>query len=383
MAKYFHNAKKLDANGIVDDFWLIAADGIIQHVGSGNAPSGLLPDNVEVVDVGGNWLTPGFIDIHCHGGGGYSFDEDAGSIRSAIKTHRAHGTTRSILSLVANPVSTLCASLELIAELCDSDPTILGSHLEGPFLSEARKGAHNPVYLRVPDSEAIEALNGASRETLRQVTIAPELPEAMEAIDQFVDAGIRVAVGHTDADYATTRSAFDHGATILTHAFNAMNGIHHRAPGPVVAAIDDDRVFIELILDGLHVHPRVADLLIGSSPSRIVLVTDAMAAAGAEDGDYRLGSLNVTVANSVATLSGTDTIAGSTLTLDLAFRNAVSNLQVDPVIAISAMTQVPARALGFDATYGVIDRGFQADFNQFDHTFNLSQTWVSGDLVQT
>ncbi|MBX3068763.1 MAG: amidohydrolase family protein, partial [Cryobacterium sp.] len=214
-------------------------------------------------------------------------------------------------------------------------------------------------------------------------TIAPELPGAMDAMDQLVDAGIRVAVGHTDADYATTRSAFDHGATILTHAFNAMNGIHHRAPGPVVAAIDDDRVFIELILDGLHVHPRVASLLIESSPSRIVLVTDAMAAAGAEDGDYRLGSLNVTVADSVATLSGTDTIAGSTLTLDLAFQNAVSILQVDPINAVSAVTKVPAKALGLDATLGVIERGYQADFNTFDHAFKLSRTWVSGDLVQT
>lgn len=375
----FHSARKLDAHGQVDDFWMRVEGDSIVETGSGRPPAP--GEGVESIDVGGDWLVPGFVDLHCHGGGGHSFDDDADEIRAALDTHRAHGTTRSVLSLVANPLAQLRASLAVIADLAESDPTVLGSHLEGPFLAESRRGAHNPSYLRSPLPLELEELIGASRETLRQITLAPELPGSFEAVDVLVEAGVAVAVGHTEADFDLTREAFDRGARILTHAFNAMPGIHHRAPGPVIAAFEDDRVTIELILDGEHVHPDVAAMAFRAAPGRVALVTDAMAAAGAHDGDYRLGSLNVTVRHGLAVLSGTDTIAGSTLTLDAALRCAVEQAGVHPVQAIAAVTSVPARALGLEHRFGQLAAGFAADAVILDHGLHVQRVWANGVRV--
>ena len=194
-------------------------------------------------------------------------------------------------------------------------------------------------------------------------------------------AGIAVAIGHTEADFDQAREAFDRGARILTHAFNAMEGIHHRAPGPVVAAFEDERVTIELILDGLHVHPDVAGMAFRAAPGRIALVTDAMAAAGSSDGDYRLGSLNVTVRDGLAVLSGTDTIAGSTLTQDAALRCAVEQAGVHPVDAIAALTAIPARALGLDHRLGYLKPGFAADAVVLDSGLHVQRVWANGQAV--
>lgn len=382
MTTLFHGARKLDADGQVDDFWMLVDGDTIAATGSGRAPQAEQSAD-ESIDVGGDWLVPGFIDLHCHGGGGHSYDDDADEIRAAIATHRAHGTTRSVLSLVANPLAQLRASLSVIADLAEADPLILGSHLEGPFLSMERRGAHNPAYLRAPLPYELEELIGASRETLRQLTIAPELPGSLEAIDVLVEAGIAVAIGHTEADFDLTKEAFDRGARILTHAFNAMEGIHHRAPGPIVAAFEDERVTIELILDGLHVHPDVAGMAFRSAPGRIALVTDAMAAAGSSDGDYRLGSLNVTVRDGLAVLSGTDTIAGSTLTQDAALRCAVEQAGVHPVDAIAALTSVPARALGLEHRLGYLKPGYAADAVTLDAGLQVQNVWANGHLVPT
>ena len=379
MTTLFHAARKLDADGQVDDFWMLVDGDTITETGSGRPPE--TPDAVDRVDVDGDWLVPGFIDLHCHGGGGHSYDDDAGEIVAAIATHRARGTTRSVLSLVANPLAQLRASLSVIADLAESDPTILGAHLEGPFLAEGKRGAHNPAYLRVPLPYELEELIGASRETLRQLTIAPELPGALEAIDVLVEAGIAVAIGHTDADFDLTLEAFDRGARILTHAFNAMNGIHHRAPGPIVAAFEDERVTIELILDGVHVHPDVAGMTFRAAPGRIALVTDAMAAAGSSDGDYRLGTLNVTVRDGLAVLRGTDTIAGSTLTQDAALRCAVQHADVHPVMAIGALTAVPARALGLEHRLGYLKAGYAADAVVLDSGLHVQRVWANGAVV--
>lgn len=386
MSILFHGARKLDADGQVDDFWMLVDGDTITRTGNGRLPDAADPAGagvagagpIERVDVGGDWLVPGFLDLHCHGGGGHSFDNDADEIRAAVATHRAHGTTRSVLSLVANPIAQLRASLEVIAELAEADPTILGSHLEGPFLAEGKRGAHNPAYLRAPLPFELEELIGASRETLRQLTIAPELDGALDAIDVLVEAGIVVAIGHTEANFALAQEAFDRGSRILTHAFNAMNGIHHRAPGPIVAAFEDERVTIELILDGLHVHPDVAGMAFRAAPGRLALVTDAMAAAGASDGDYPLGTLNVTVRDGLAVLRGTDTIAGSTLTLDAALRNAVELAGVHPVDAIAALTTVPARALGLDHRLGRLAAGYAADAVILDRGLHVKRVWANG-----
>jgi N-acetylglucosamine-6-phosphate deacetylase len=373
MATVFSNARKVDVDGVVDDFWMLVDGDSIVEVGSGVAPA-----SGERVDLAGRTITPGFIDLHCHGGGGYAFDDGDDDIVAALATHRAHGTTRSVISLVSNPVAMLRDSLETVADLVEDDPLILGSHLEGPYLADARRGAHNPEYLREADAIELDSLIDAARGTLRQVTLAPERAGALDAIARLVEAGVAVAVGHTEADYATAREAFSRGATLLTHAFNAMAGIHHRAPGPIVAAYADERVIIELILDGIHVHPQVARSAFAAAPGRIALVTDAMAAAGNSDGDYRLGSLNVAVREGRAMLRGTATIAGSTLTQDAALRCAIESVGVDPVEAVAALTSTPARALRLDGTLGRLAPGYAADAVVLDHAWHVEQVWAAG-----
>jgi N-acetylglucosamine-6-phosphate deacetylase len=244
-----------------------------------------------------------------------------------------------------------------------------------------RRGAHNPAFVKEPQPFEVEELIGAGRGSLLQLTLAPELPGALEAIDVLVEAGVAVAIGHSDADFELAHEAFDRGARILTHAFNAMNGIHHRAPGPIVAAFEDDRVTIELILDGLHVHPDVAGMTFRSAPGRIALVTDAMAAAGSSDGDYPLGSLNVTVKDGLAVLRGTQTIAGSTLTQDAALRCAVEHAGVHPVDAVAALTTVPAKALGLEHRLGRLAPGYAADAVALDHGLQVQRVWANGLAV--
>lgn len=370
----FRGARKLDVHGQVDDFWMLVSGDSIVATGSGPKH----PDCEQTVDVGGRWLVPGFIDLHCHGGGGFSYDDGPEAIAMALATHRAHGTTRSLLSLVANPIAQLRASLDVIASLGETDPLVLGSHLEGPFLAPGRRGAHNPDFLLEPQDYELEQLIGAARGTLRMITLAPELPNALVSIDRLVGAGVTVAIGHTEASFELTRQAFDRGARMLTHAFNAMPGIHHRAPGPVVAAFEDARVTIELILDGLHVHPEVAALAFASAPGRIALVTDAMAAAGATDGHYRLGSLNVTVHDGLAVLSGTETIAGSTLTQDAALRRAITSAHLSPRDAVAALTATPAKALGLGHRLGYLSAGYAADAVLLDPEWQVTEVWGNG-----
>lgn len=380
MSTLFHSARKLDSSGEVDDFWMLVEGTTIMATGSGPVATvaAAHPEATDLVDVGGHWLVPGFIDLHGHGGGGHSYDGSADDIASALATHRAHGTTRSVLSLVAAPLPTLSQSLGLIADIAATDPLVLGSHLEGPFLATAQRGAHNPRFLREPMPSDVEQLIGAARGTLRQITMAPELPGALESVDVLVEAGVTVAVGHTEATFEVAREAFDRGARILTHAFNAMPGIHHRAPGPVIAAFDDDRVTLELVLDGKHVAPSVAHLAFGAAPGRIALITDAMAAAGSSDGDYRLGSLNVSVRDGLAVLRGTNTIAGSTLVQDSALRIAMRDTHIAPAQAVRALTLTPAKALGLETRHGMLAVGFVADAVILDHRWHVTQVWADG-----
>nr|WP_231563149.1 N-acetylglucosamine-6-phosphate deacetylase [Microbacterium mangrovi] len=373
-----HSATKVDADGAIEDFWLAAADGVILGTGRGSEWRQHAGE-ASTVDAGGRRLVPGFIDLHGHGGGGFAFEQGRAAIETALRLHRRHGTTRSVLSLVTNPIDELCAGLDLIAGVAASDPLVLGSHLEGPFLAAGHRGAHNPAFLRPPDDPAIITdLLAAARGTLRQITLAPELPGALDAIETFREAGVVVAVGHTDATMAETQAAFDRGATLLTHAFNGMPGIGHRAPGPVLAALDDERVTLELIVDGFHVHPDVVRMAMALAPHRVALITDAMAAAGAGDGTYDLGSLTVTVTDGQAWLADGSSIAGSTLTHDRALRVAVEDARVDEVAAVEALTLTPARVLGQDDEFGRLAPGFAADLVLLDDALGVERVWAAG-----
>src|SRR6187402_104244 len=371
MSTLLRGARLLDEGGEIADGWVLFDGDAIAATGSGAHP----PAD-EVVELGDATLVPGFVDLHGHGGGGHQFDVGGDELVAGLAAHRAHGTTRSVVSLVANPVAELERALADVARLAAADPLVLGAHLEGPFLAPTRRGVHSEDFLRLPDAGTVDRLLDAAAGSLRQVTIAPELPGALDAVGRFTAAGARVAVGHTEADEQQAGAAFDAGATLLTHAFNAMPGIHHRAPGPVVAAIDDRRVTIELILDGLHVHPHVARLLWDAAPGRIALITDAMAAAAEADGDYRLGTLNVSVRNGLAVLSGTDTIAGSTLTQDVALRGAIG-MGAEPAAAVGALTAVPARAIG-ETRLGRLSPGYAADVVALDPAWQVTAVWGAG-----
>jgi len=288
-----------------------------------------------------------YTDIHCHGGGGHAFGDTVEGTLAALGAHRAHGTSRVVASLVSEPLDRTARAMSVIREAMSIDAGVLGVHLEGPFLSPARKGAHDPAALAIPTSDAVEALLDAAKGIIKQITIAPELPHALDAISRFVDAGVVVALGHTEADSAIAREAFDRGATLVTHSFNAMSGISGREPGPVGAALGDQRVTLEVIADGIHVDPSLIAMLFRAAPDRVVLVTDAMAAAAAADGRYLLGGLDVDVANGRAVIAGTGTLAGSTLTMDRAIEVCVA-AGVPADEALAAATTIPARVLGLN-----------------------------------
>lgn len=376
-----HSARIVDDGEIVDDGWVRIESGVVTARGSGAdwAPADVVVDAEEVAGPGA-LLTPGFIDIHGHGGAGAAFDDGVEAIRTGRALHREHGTTRAVVSLVTGSLDALARSVAVVADLTETDADILGSHLEGPFLDPGHHGAHEPSLLRHPTRDDVARLLDAGRGTVRQVTIAPELPGGLDAIRQIVAAGAAAAVGHTDADAAMAVAAFEAGASILTHAFNAMPGIHHRAPGPVLAAANDHRVVLEAIADNVHLDPHVIKLVFDSAPGRVALITDAMAAAGSADGHYDLGTVSVTVEHGVARADDTGSIAGSTLTQDVALQRAVQ-AGVPVVDAVRALTRTPARAIGRGAELGGLSAGMLGDAVLLDAELHVARVWSGPRLA--
>ena len=380
-ATIIHSARLVSDGSETADAWVEMRGGTIAAVGEGETwrsrtSSATVIDARDVAGPGAI-LTPGFVDIHGHGGGGFSYESDESDIRAARALHLAHGTTRAVLSLVSGSLEHLTAQAARIAAMTHTDAGILGTHLEGPFLDPGHRGAHDPAALQEATPDAVAALLAAGAGTIRQITVAPELPGAPKTIRTFVDAGVAVAVGHTDADAEATRAAFEAGATILTHAFNAMPPLHHRAPGPVGAATADPRVTLEVIADGVHVDPELIRILFAAAPGRIALITDAMAAAGARDGRYTLGELEVDVVDGVARVAGTSTIAGSTLTQDAALRVALK-AGIDLPSAVDALTRAPAEAIGVDDRLGILREGFAADAVLLDAALAPRAVWLDG-----
>ncbi|UOE18182.1 N-acetylglucosamine-6-phosphate deacetylase [Thermobifida halotolerans] len=367
------NAQMVTADGILDG-WLRVEDGRIAEIGSGPAPHGA----AETVDLGGRLLAPGYVDIHVHGGAGASFgDGDPERALAVVESHRRHGVTTLVGSLVtAAPEETL-RQVAALAELCESGD-LAGIHLEGPYLAPGRCGAHDPALLRRPDPAEFRRILAAGRGHVAMITLAPELPGALDLVRAAVAEGVVAAVGHTDADYDRTRAAFDAGATVATHLFNQMRPVHHRDPGPVVAALTDDRVVVELVNDGVHVHPGAARMAWNAAgASRVALVTDAMSATGLGDGEYTLGRLRVRVVGGTARLATTGAIAGSTITLTDAVRRAVRELRVPPVEAVRAAGAVPAAALRL-TDVGVLAPGCRADLLVLEEDLSVRTVYHRG-----
>lgn len=353
---------------------VVVVDGLI--AASGDAP---------VVDLGNRWIAPGFIDLHVHGGGGAQFNTDAASeVAEVAAFHARHGTTSLLATTVAAAVPDLLTSLHAIRAAADErrGARILGAHLEGPFVSRDRPGAMDAAsFLRV-DLEVARRLVLAAEGCVSMMTLAPELPGALELIGELVEAGVVVSLGHSAASFEQAVAAVRAGARSVTHLFNAMAPFGHRAPGLVGAALELAELNCELICDGVHVDPVGLRLALRSKGAGgLRLVTDAVSAAGMPDGVYPLGPASVLVLGGRATVAGLDTLAGSTLTMDAAVRNAVGLMGVSVPDAVAMASSVPARVLGLDDRLGSIAPGFDADLVVLDDELRAVGTMVGGRWV--
>lgn len=335
---------------------VVAIDGDrLGYVGPASGWTGPTPRPVPVI-------APGFVDVHCHGGGGKSLTvADPDELRSAAGHHLERGTTTVVASLVSAPAAEISDAVAAIADVTglSEGPAIAGSHLEGPFIGPGHRGAHDASHLRDPDVATTREWLSRGRGTVRMMTLAPELRGADEVASLLRAAGAIAAYGHTDADAATFAAALaagaDHGMpALVTHLFNGMEPMHHRTPGPVaasLAALRAGRTRAELIADGIHLADETVRMVFEiAPPGGVVLVSDAMAAAGLTDGDYRLGTLEVRVADGVARVVHPDgsvgSIAGSTIHLADAVRRCVVDVGLDPVDVVAAATATPAEVLG-------------------------------------
>jgi N-acetylglucosamine-6-phosphate deacetylase len=344
----------VDGAGREGPGFLRVVAGRVAEVGSGHPPG--RPD----VTLG--TVVPGFLDTHVHGAMGTSFAAVGTDPSPAIEHHARTGSTRVVASLATGRIPALIARMSELVPLV-RDGTLAGIHLEGPFLSPARRGAHNPDLLRTPDAATLDALLAAGEGGLRMITIAPELPGGLEAIRRIADAGVVVAVGHSDGSADVVLRAVDAGATVVTHLFNGMPPLHHRSPGPVGVALTDDRLTVELIGDGVHVDDRAIDLVRRAAPGRWTLVSDAVAAAGLGDGRHELAGSQVVVSGGAVTVEGTSALAGSTMPLAGAARRLVA--RGAPLAELVAATStVPARSLGLAS--GRLVPGEAADLVELD-----------------
>lgn len=368
-----HNARLVDRDQITENGWLLLSQGRIRRRGSG-------PDRPTAAvthDAAGDYVSPGFVDIHCHGGGGHSSEDGIDHVRGLAAFHRGRGTTSVVVSLATAPFDELLARLDTIRLACLDDPRILGAHLEGPFLDAGHRGAHDERLLLVPTPALVRRMLEVADGCLRQITLAPE-HASPEVLDLLLDAGVRVAVGHTSATAEIATTAFRRGASLLTHAFNGMPGIHHRDPGPVAAALDSGAT-LELIADGVHVDPAVIRMLFRLAPGRVALITDAMAAAGAADGEYRLGAHTVVVREGIARLGEHGSLAGSTLTLERAVQVA-HRCGVPLPAVLRAATATPASAIG-EHQVGDLEIGSFADIVRLDADLAVTAVWSRGTLL--
>ncbi|MFI6287958.1 N-acetylglucosamine-6-phosphate deacetylase [Streptomyces sp. NPDC051018] len=344
--------------------------------------AGTAPDDTPARNLSGHWIVPGFVDIHNHGGGGASFTGGtAEDVLRGVLTHREHGTTTIVASLVTAETDFLAHRAGALSEIVEQGD-LAGIHFEGPFISPCRKGAHSEELLRHPDPSEVRKLIDAARGTAKMMTLAAELPGGIDSVRLLAEHGVIAAIGHTDATYEQTVEAIDAGATVATHLFNAMPPLGHRAPGPIAALLEDERVTVELINDGTHLHPAALELAFHRAGARrVAFITDAMDAAGFGDGHYQLGPLAVDVTNGVARLVEGGSIAGSTLTLDTAFRRAATVDRIPVEDIVQAISANPAKLLGVWDRVGSLEPGKNADLVVLDEEFQLKGVMRQGAWV--
>ena len=360
---------------VIGDDGRIVEAGEVSHV----------PEGAEVIDLPDATLVPGYIDLHVHGGGGFSLaTRDAGEIRDYARWVVSHGVTSFLPTICAGSIDEGVEYTRTAAQASgpvDGGANVLGVNLEGPFVNPARRGALPDGWIAPPDIATFQRFAGAADGKLRLMTLAPELPGATAILKAALAGGVAVSVGHTDADFDGAAKAFAAGASHITHAFNGMRQFHHREPGPVFAGLVRAGVSIELIADGVHLHPATVQALISAAGfDRITLVSDGVPPAGLKAGSFALGAEEARVAEGRVLLPD-GTIAGSAETLRHIVRNVVSWQAADLLGAVAMASTVPARVLGLDNRKGRIAPGYDADLVALDAGLTVAMTWVQGRVV--
>lgn len=370
--------------------WLRTNGRTIDSLASGATPPAGAPSSTgEVVRLPSGWrVVPGLVDMHVHGaGGGDMTAVDRAQMVAAGTALLEAGITTTVVSLVAAPIEELERAVGIVADLVSDDavklPHFAGTHLEGPFLSVHHRGAHDASSLQCPSTQLLKQMVSAAHGTIRMVTVAPELPGGLAFVEALVDRGIVAAMGHTGASHQQTVQAIERGITVGTHLFNGMRGPHHREPGPVFTLLDDDRVTVELINDGHHVHPTAARVAVrASADGRLALISDAVAATNAHDGRYQLGRVQIRRQDGKIQTADGSSLGGGTVTLDVAMRNAVTTLGLAVDQAVRAATSVPAAALGINDRAGTLAAGREADLCVLDADLKVAGIMRAGRWVR-
>jgi N-acetylglucosamine-6-phosphate deacetylase len=372
-------ARVVTGGRVLDPGYVVVSADRIVDVGAGRPPG-----DGETIDLAGRWLLPGYIDLHVHGGAGGSLTgPDRDEHLAATRFHGRHGTTSLLATTVSSSPDHLVKSIGALRDTMRGPvegARILGLNMEGPYLSVECRGAHDPTKVRDPDLDEFAHLVEIADGALRVVTVAPERPRAAELITAVRAAGAVVSIGHTATPYDVALSAVDRGAVLVTHMFNGMHPLHHRIPGMVGAGLVSPDLTCEVIADGMHVDPAVVRMLVAAKGvDRVALITDCMHAAGLPEGDYDMGEgAIITVADGLAKVKGTETIAGSTLTMQQAVKNAVRFAGVTVVEASRMASANQARLLGRPGVTGRIVTGSLADLVVLDDDLDVVATMVGG-----
>ncbi len=350
----------------------------------GYADDVTVPRGMKVFDFDGMMLTPGFIDVLVHGGGGFGFaDMSLEAVENISQFFFKHGTTGMLAALYSKPEREMVADVARIAEFCESSRgtrNVWGIHLEGPFINQELHGAMKADYLWKPSVKGWQKLYNASKGYIRLMTIAPELPGVDEVMREAAKNDVVLSIGHSAATYQEVLYAIDNGAAHVTHMFNAMSPFHHREPGVAVAALLHNELKVELIADGIHVHPAVMRLIYNVKGSGgILLITDAIRASGMPDGEYTFMDQKIFVKGKKAYLAD-QTLAGSTLTMEQAVRNMVRLVDVPLTDAVRMASLNGAKVLGLEHHKGIIAVGKDADLVVLNNDFEVQMTVYEGSV---
>lgn len=337
----------------------------------------------QVIDAQGNWVVPGFIDVHVHGSDGYdAMDNTSASLHGMGRFFARHGVTSYYATTSSAPPDTILGAIETVKFTGQPDDGAqhLGVHIEGPYLNPAHCGAQDVDVMRDPDPDEYE--NWLESGVVKLVTVAPERPGTLDFIAEATQDGVEFAVGHSGATYDQMQAAANYGLRQATHTYNGMLGLQHRHPGTLGAVLTDDRIYAQLIADGIHVHPAMVKLLIrAKGTARTILITDAIRAAGLPDGDYDIGDGQIATVTDGIVRVPSGSLAGSTLTLDQAIRNVVAFTGMSLLEVLPMATAVPAEAMGLIGRKGTLALGADADLVVLDQALHVKATVVAGRVV--